>query len=389
MISLASIFFILQAVAAGVVLRKLARGRKRRPSLTRLRVDAGNAPAEGSVTIVIPARNEAHRIQPCIIGAVRQGPEVTEILVVDDQSTDGTAEVVRALSDERVRIIAGQPLPPDWVGKPWALEQGLREAKTEWVLCLDADTRPEPGLAAAAIRAASEDNVALLFVGPRFLVETRGERWLHPALLTTLLYRLGPGDAVNAMQSSKRRRRLVSGPCFLFKADELRKNGVFAAVRHAFDDDIALAAYLEKRNVPVSFRNGTSLLEIKMYGSARETWHGWGVTIGLNESTRLGQRLIDIATLIFTQAAPLPLLLWFCFTAGGLRGWSWALLVLNALLVSVRLALLGLTARSYHPTKDLYWLSPTADIPAVLRVILSALYPPRMWRDRTYSRDNW
>jgi dolichol-phosphate mannosyltransferase len=265
----------------------------------------------------------------------------------------------------------------------------LQAARTEWILCLDADMRPAPGLVAAALLGAQEDKAGALSIAPRFIVDTRGERWLHPALLTTLIYRLAP-SSVRATRSRKRwfadRRRLVSGQCFLFETEALRKAGGFTAVRSAFAEDLAIAEQLARHGTAVSFRDGGSLLEVKMYRSFRETWTGWGLTLALNENTRAGRQLIDLTTLALVQAAPLPVLAVLLLHAGSIHGWMWSFLTLNVGLLLVRLGVLRGTAASYKPATDFYWVSPTADILAVARIILSALRPPRRWRGRTYER---
>src|SRR5215207_3711693 len=128
-----SAFTLAQAAAAGLALARLARGRTRRPPLS----GNGLPEPEDDVTVVIPARAEAARIGPCLEG-LRGDPDVAEIVVLDDRSSDWTGEVAAAAG---ARVVQGAPLPAGWVGKPWALQQGLGAARSEWVVTLDADTR--------------------------------------------------------------------------------------------------------------------------------------------------------------------------------------------------------------------------------------------------------
>jgi glycosyltransferase involved in cell wall biosynthesis len=174
---------MLDLAAAAVVLARLARGRRRRPPL------APHGPPEATISAVVPARNEAGRIGPCLEG-LRADPDLHEVIVVDDCSADGTAELARRLG---ARVVEGREPPPGWIGKPWALQQGLEAARGEIVVSVDADTRPRPGLARAL--AAALDHADLVTGGCRFVCDTAGERWLHPSLLTTLVYRFGPPDA--------------------------------------------------------------------------------------------------------------------------------------------------------------------------------------------------
>ena len=93
------------------------------------------------VSVLIPARNEELRLRPCLGTLSDSDYPILEILVLDDHSTDGTAQLVnqRAKGDPRIRLLSGQPLPTGWVGKPWACHQLSREAQGEYLLFVDAD----------------------------------------------------------------------------------------------------------------------------------------------------------------------------------------------------------------------------------------------------------
>src|SRR5687767_5737299 len=121
-------FRLLQAAAAGLVLRRLARGRRRRPPL---RVSGALAPGAG-ISVVVPARDEERRLPGCL-AALRGDPDLLEVFVVDDESSDRTADVAES---HGARVLRGDALPPGWAGKAWALEQGLRAARGELVLFL-------------------------------------------------------------------------------------------------------------------------------------------------------------------------------------------------------------------------------------------------------------
>ena len=174
-----------QTAAACVVLARLARGRRRRPPLA--------APAEPTaerISVVVPARDEIARIGPCLEGLLGDAA-LHEVVVVDDGSSDGTAQLARRMG---ARVVAAGEPPPGWVGKPWALQRGLEAAEGSIVVSVDADTRPRPGLGPALARAL--EGADMVTAGARFVCETAGERWLHPAMLCTLVYRFGPPDAV-------------------------------------------------------------------------------------------------------------------------------------------------------------------------------------------------
>ena len=121
-------------------------------------------PAGDGITVVVPARDEAARIGP-LLAAVVGAPGVAEVIVVDDESTDGTADVARSGG---ATVLTGEPLPAGWGGKAWALQQGLDAASGDWVVFLDADTRPSPDLPGSLVARMVADDLDVLTVGGRF-----------------------------------------------------------------------------------------------------------------------------------------------------------------------------------------------------------------------------
>src|SRR6478609_5962826 len=108
-----------------------------------LKVEPGGGPDLSDVTVLIPARNEAAGIVRTLSALDKQGFGL-QVILVDDQSTDETVPLAKATMTSGLQVIKGEPLPPDWTGKLWALEQGWRQTKTEHVLLLDADIELDP-----------------------------------------------------------------------------------------------------------------------------------------------------------------------------------------------------------------------------------------------------
>ena len=264
-----------QAAAGARVLGRLLPGRRRAPPPTPL-VDADDPRralvGAARVSVVVAALNEAHRIGPCLAGLLAQGPEVSEILVVDSRSTDGTRELVleAARRDPRIRLLTDDPLPAGWMGKVWALETGLRHARGEWVLGIDADTEPVPGLVAAVVGAARCNRYDAVSFAPRFAGQTAGERWLQPAMLATLVYRVGAaGDGGQDPE-----RVMANGQCFLARREVLKRHGGYAPARQSWCDDVTLARHLARRGHRVGFLDGSRLYRVRSYSSAAQAWRG-------------------------------------------------------------------------------------------------------------------
>jgi len=347
-------------------------------------VGAGGCSAR--VSVLVATLNEAARLGPCLDGLARQGAPLAEVLVVDSRSTDGTRALVEAAGarDPRVRLLTDPALPPGWVGKVWALEHGLGHATGDWVLGVDADTAPAPGMVAAVVAAAEAHALDVVSFAPRFAGQSAGERLLQPAMLATLVYRLGaptprpraPGDV------------LANGQCFLARRDLLVRHGGYAPARASWADDVALARHLMRRGARVGFLDGARLYDVRAYASAREAWREWGRSFDLADASAPARQAFDLA--VVTLAMGLPPLVLAGALAAAAAGWrpgssGAALVLVNVVLLGVRLGVLAGTRGSYAARGAPYWCSPLADPAAAARLWLSTLRRPRAWRGRAFA----
>jgi dolichol-phosphate mannosyltransferase len=353
---------ILQAASAAVALRRLARGRRRMPPP----LPGGPAP-DGRVSVVIPARHEAGRIGPCLAGAGAD-PSVDElVVVVDADETDDTAGLAAAAG---ARVVVAPPLPDGWVGKPWACQQGLEAARGDYVIQLDADTRPRPGFAAALMEQLR--GADLVTAGTCFICETAGERLLHPALLATLVYRFGPTDTGDLHPSPA--RAVANGQCLAFRRADLLAAGGFAIAREHMNDDIALVRALAAAGWRLRFVDGAQLISVRMQTSASEVWREWSRSLAMQDTTTPAWLALDLAVVWLVLALPV------------LRLATRRLTPIDRALLAVRAALLVPVARSYERRGIPYWLSPLADPAASLCLTLAGVRPRRSWRGREYGR---
>jgi dolichol-phosphate mannosyltransferase len=350
-----------QAAAAAVVATRLARGRQMRPPLR----SGVPLPPGSTVSAIIPARDEAGRIGPCVTAA-RADPGVSEVIVVDDESTDGTAA---AAARAGARVIPGLPLPSGWVGKQWALQQGLGVVSGEYVLTLDADTRPRPGLAAALVAAAAAGPFDLVSASPRFVCDSVAEQGLHAAMLATLVYRFGP---IGPNRQPRPHRVVVNGQCLLARRAGLAGAGGFAPVRGHLTDDIALARDLARRGWRIGFLDGRDLLDVDMHASVAEVWREWGRSLPMTDVTSPAAQAADLAVLGLTTALPLARL-----AAGRPTA-------LDLGLLALRVSLLGPLRGCYASPGPGLYLSPLADLAALIRMTGGTIRPVRSWRGRRY-----
>lgn len=329
-----------------------------------------------TVSVIVPTLNEARRLGPCLTGLSRQGSTLAEVLVVDSGSSDGTPELVReaARRDPRIQLHRDPPLPAGWIGKVWALQHGLSIARGDWVLGVDADTEACEGMVAGVVAAAQRHGLELVSFGPKFAGQDAWERWLQPALLITLVYRTGAPSP-----TPRHDQVLANGQCFLVRRDVLLANGGYAPARASFADDVRLARHYAAAGVRCGFLDGHLLYRVRAYQSAGEMWREWGRSVDLADVTTRGRQLVDLGMLVLVQAAPLLIVVASLTTII-----PRALVILNAMLLAVRLAMLGALAPSYERRGLPWFLSWLADIPAVFRVALSTFRRPVTWRGRDY-----
>ena len=353
---------VTQALAASLALARLSRGRRREPPLT---IDPAAPPPDGRISILIPARGEAGRIGPCLAGALAD-PDVEEVLVVvDDDETDATPQIA---ADAGARVIRAPALPAGWVGKPWACQHGLEEARGDYVIALDADTRPRPGFARALV--ARLDGADLVTAGTRFVCETAGERFLHPAMLATMVYRFGPSDTGDLHPSPA--RAVANGQCLAMRRADLLAAGGFAIAREHMNDDIALVRALAAAGWRIRFLDGAEVITVRMHSSGREVWREWGRSLAMQDTTPPAWLALDLAVIWLVLALPV------------LRLAVRRATLLDRALLAVRAALLFPLARSYERRGASYWLSPLADPAAALCLTLAVARPARTWRGRSY-----
>ncbi len=376
---------LLQGLATLLLVVRLLPGRTRRPPIPPLLGDAH----AGRVTVVVTSLDEVHRIGPCLDGLRRQGPAMLEALIVDSRSTDGTWELIQkaASTDSRIVPMHDDPLPPEWVGKVWALEHGLRHAKGEWVLGIDADTTPQPGLVAAAVDAADALGYDAVSFAPRFNEMTVAEQWLQPAMLTTLVYRFGAaGEKAPAPD-----RVMANGQCFLAKRSVLLAHGGYSSARRSWCDDVTLARHMARNGARVGFLDGARIIGVRAYSGIGQMWREWGRSIDLKDGTTPLTQFLDVCFVLLTQFLPLPAVL-LAFFAGVpswqsgdsmASAWCW----MNLGLVAIRVLLQFGLAGSYAQRHWTFWLSFTADPLAAIRIVLSSLKRPRQWRTRQYEQD--
>lgn len=335
-----------------------------------------------TLSIIVPVLNEYARLAPCLEGLLAQGEEVAEILVVDGGSRDGTQALVAAYErhDPRIRLLDASPIPAGWNGKAWGLHSGFQQIAqaSEWVLTLDADVRPAPLLARSLLAHALKTGLEAFSVATLQEIVGSGQGLLHPALLTTLVYRFGiPGHAIRAVQEVQ-----ANGQCFLCQRALLARHGGFTCAQTSCCEDVTMARTLVSAGHAVGFYEAGSLVSVEMYQNWQETWENWTRSLPMRDHFSGLYALTGWLEIALVQALPLPLFL--CLLLWQQRARE--LRCLNGLLSLLRLGVLLGTARAYHSRPWSYWLSPLCDLPVALKLGSSALRRQHTWRGRPLLR---
>ena len=230
------------------------------------------AATAGSVTAVVPARNEEAVIAACITSLASQ-PEIAEILVVNDQSTDGTASVVRSLVENipNLRLLESGGLPDGWVGKNHALWVGVQEAKSAWLLFTDADAEHERNSASRALQIAQQHDAALVSFSPEQVTET----WYEKALIPYIYLRLAKRFSYERVNDPNSAAAAANGQFLLMRRDVYDAIGGHSSVAGEVLEDVALAMRVKAAGHRIWFGSGKGIVRVRMYRSFQAMWQGW------------------------------------------------------------------------------------------------------------------
>lgn len=242
------------------------------------------------VSILVPARNEARNIVPCIESLVNQAYPNYEIIVLNDLSSDETGILLDSLASQypNVRVLHGAEDPPKgWNGKSYACHRLAEQATGEWLLFTDADTVHSSTSLALGIAQAKKLGVALLSVFPKQITESWGEQVVVSFILDFL-----PLIAVdlNALWQSGSSTTLANGQYLLVNTEAYHAVGGHQAIFNELVDDFALAKQVRLGGYKTAMVDGISMLSCRMYHNAREVWDGFSKNLMLGLETSAAKK---------------------------------------------------------------------------------------------------
>ena len=253
------------------------------------------------LTVIIPARNEEDTVGACLNSLTSQSEEVFqlgrdwELIVVDDHSTDKTAEVAREFAG--VTVMEADKLEPGWTGKANAIWTAAKHARGRWLLFTDADTVHELGDLHRAIHEAQRHKVGMLSYSPRQIVRGLAQRSLMPLVFAELALAYPPAK----VSDPNNRIAAANGQFLLVEREAYRRIGGHASVAEEVLEDVELAYLAKRRKVGLRFRYADDAVATRMYRTTAAMVEGWTKNLALlfhNALATAMWRALDLALLV-------------------------------------------------------------------------------------------
>lgn len=225
-----------------------------------------------SISAIVPARDEESVIAACVESLASQ-PQIAQIIVVDDRSTDRTAEIVRALESKipRLRLLDAGELPEGWAGKNNAVWTGAQKATGDWLLFTDADAVLLDGAAEKALQLAETHKAAMVSFSPEQVMV----RWYEKALIPFIYCRLSRRFIYDDVNNPQSKVAAANGQFLLVRRGAYDAVGGHAEIAGEILEDVALAIRLKQSGYPIWFASGAGAVQTRMYRSFRALWNGW------------------------------------------------------------------------------------------------------------------
>lgn len=336
-------------------------------SLTIIRVPHAGS-SHLSFSLLVPCRNEEDNVSALVASLTALDHPRCEVIFINDNSTDNTRELLleATKSSPGISVIDADPLPRGWLGKPWALSQGLQQAKNDFIVTVDADVRLSSSALAKMDAVLTRTQADFLSPYPAQIALTLSERLIQPLLqwtwMTTVPLRL-------AMKSSRPSLAVANGQFFFIKRSALVASGSFDSIKSSVLDDMDLARALVRNGFHGGVCDGSVIASTRMYSNFREIRSGYGKSLSQGFGGIIGS--LAIALVIFISGI-LPFI--YAFTGSTVSAIA-LLLVIASRMVS------AISSRSLLIDALLH---PISSILFIYLLIYSNLYRKKiMWKGRS------
>lgn len=340
------------------------------------------------LTVIIPARNEEQSLGECLQSLVAQSENVFELgrdwelIVVDDHSTDRTAEIARSF--QGVTVMEAAKLEKGWTGKNNATWTAARRARGRWILFTDADTIHEPGDLHRAMHEATRHKSGVLSYSPRQLVSGFWQRTLMPLVFSELALAYPPAD----VSDPNKRVAAANGQFLLVEREAYRRLGGHPSVADRVLEDVELAFLAKRRRLGLRFRYAPDALSTRMYRSTGAMIEGWTKNLALLFNNALATSLWKVLDIVLLVGLPwLAVHLWNARFSPRSLEWLGAGWVLMLLWARTLFRFYSRVAKSNFPFVDCA-ISPLG-LPLFAALLYRSWFKHRVlkqvsWKGRTY-----
>ncbi|WP_411875333.1 glycosyltransferase [Vulcanococcus limneticus] len=356
--------------------------------------------ANTSLTVVVPAYNEAANIAACLTSLLRSEDPCGDwrVLLVDDRSSDATVAIAEAaagacgVTEPRFSLLDAGPRPVGerWVGKNWACSRAMEQVVSEWVLFVDADVRLQPATLRRALAQATTDGADLLSLAPRLSCGCLAE-WLVQPIMASLLGLGFPIEAANDPTSSV---AFAAGPFMLFRRSTYLAIGGHRALAAEVVEDLALARRIKQGGHRLRYLLALDALELRMYSDFASLWEGWTKNWLLGLDGDVARALAASSVVLLMFSGPWLLAAVAALLAAGFAPVRFAPMGLSdqrlVLLAALALGLAGIglqlvlrlwIRRQFQLPISFWWLMGAGGL------VVAAIGPVSVWR--TLSGRGW
>ena len=335
------------------------------------------------VSVIIPARNEAHNIERCLTSVLSTTYPMLEVIVVDDHSTDGTGEIARRIATadvvngfgfSRVRIVDAPALPSGWFGKQWACHNGAAAARGDLLCFIDADTWHSPELIARSVNAMQSRGAALFTVAGHQEMGSFWEKVIQPFVFVTLLARYGGLEPMS--RATDPYKKIANGQFMLIARAAYDEAGGHVALKSHVAEDLRMAQRFAELGMPAHMVLARNQMTTRMYTSLGEIRRGWGKNVYAGGRDALPLNAVTRALLpfAFPFAPLLPLLPIFAASLAWLGVLGGNALIFG-LIGTVASALFWMAAYAYARLNPLWGL-----MYPVAALVLAFIFAEAAWR---------
>ena len=349
-------------------------------------------PPDTSLCVVIPAYNEANNIGPCLSSVLASDAPCRhwQVLVVDDDSTDATAETAirtaaqRDADEPSFELLRAGPRPVGerWVGKNWACSTAMEQVRSQWVLFIDADVRLQPEALRRALDQAIREQADLFSLAPRLGCGCLAE-WMVQPIMASLL---GLGFPIEATNDPASEVAFAAGPFMLFRRSAYESIGGHRALASEVVEDLALARGIKGGGFRLRYLLGLDAVDLRMYADLPSLWEGWTKNwlIGLDRNVAKALGAAAVVVLMFSSPwLLLPSAVVLLRVLPQLSFWWLLLLGLSLLGIGQQLALRFWQQRRFDVPLTNWWLMGAGGL------LLGAIGPVSVWRTLTGRGWTW